>query len=44
MKTKSDGEEAEPAGYEGMEAFARAIEIGIVQIFTIVQPLKVHKL
>lgn len=27
-KTKSDEEEAEPAGFEGMEAFARAIEIG----------------
>ena len=32
MKTKSGGEEAEPAGYEGMEAFARAIEIGSVNV------------
>ncbi|XP_065883382.1 autophagy-related protein 2 homolog B-like isoform X2 [Dysidea avara] len=32
MKTKSGGEEAEPAGYEGMEAFARAIEIVLARV------------
>jgi len=29
LKTKSEEEETEAAGYEGMEAFARAIEIGL---------------
>ena len=31
MKTKTEEEETEAAGYEGMEAFARAIEIGICE-------------
>lgn len=31
LKTKTEEEETEAAGYEGMEAFAKAIEIGLYE-------------